>query len=62
LVGNKCDLPHAVQQSEVNEFMKEKEQIREYIEVSALTGQNVNELFTKAAGYYARKNVGFNFN
>jgi small GTP-binding protein len=47
LVGNKCDLPREVPQEQINVFAMEN--VMEYVETSAKTGEKVDELFRKAA-------------
>ncbi len=49
LVGNKCDLtPHAVAEESITAFLDARKDIT-YIEVSAKTGQSVDEAFMKMA-------------
>ena len=43
LVGNKCDLPRAVQYEEAEAFAKKNN--CNYVEVSARTGKNINSAF-----------------
>ena len=50
LVGNKCDLKDERKVSKAHiEHMKDQLGVQKYIETSALTGDNVDDMFTAIA-------------